>query len=194
MNCYLLTIALIALIKTTIVGAYEVHQLTDSRYNDVIISTKDCSRIYYCSTYNSSNDCFSYCYGLDSKSNDDYVNICHSRDYVNPFKNNKCVKTGKTYLNYYNSNCYTTPYSSKVVTRAGGRVGNGLKQIVNGRCLVGSGWCPCTTSRISSEKCGRVNNTIYECKSGYCCSKWGFCGTSQKHCGYGCQSEFGKCW
>ncbi|ORX42197.1 subtilisin-like protein [Piromyces finnis] len=26
-----------------------------------------------------------------------------------------------------------------------------------------------------------------------CCSKWGYCGTSSKHCEEGCQSEFGKC-
>ena len=25
------------------------------------------------------------------------------------------------------------------------------------------------------------------------CSKYGFCGTSDKHCGTGCQSEFGQC-
>ncbi|ORX83425.1 hypothetical protein BCR32DRAFT_177909, partial [Anaeromyces robustus] len=31
------------------------------------------------------------------------------------------------------------------------------------------------------------------CPSGQCCSKYGYCGTSEKHCGTGCQSSYGKC-
>jgi len=34
------------------------------------------------------------------------------------------------------------------------------------------------------------------CGQGYCCSKYGWCGKSSKHCSLdsGCQSEFGECW
>jgi len=28
--------------------------------------------------------------------------------------------------------------------------------------------------------------------SGQCCSKYSWCGTSEKYCGTGCQSEFGQ--
>jgi len=194
MNCYLLTLVLIALIKTTIVGALDAHHLTNSNFNDLLVSTKDCSRIYYCSTYSTSNDCFSYCYDLNSNgTGNDYVNFCYAKNYLNPFKNSNCGSTTRAYLNYYNINCYTTPYSSKVINRAGSRLGSGLR-IINGRCLTGAEWCPCNISKISNEKCGKVNNGIYECKSGYCCSKWGYCGTSKKHSGYGCQTPFDKCW
>lgn len=32
-----------------------------------------------------------------------------------------------------------------------------------------------------------------KCPSGYCCSKYGYCGTSDDHCKSGCQSQFGTC-
>ncbi|ORY28555.1 glycoside hydrolase/deacetylase, partial [Neocallimastix californiae] len=31
------------------------------------------------------------------------------------------------------------------------------------------------------------------CEKGKCCSKYGYCGTSDSYCGSGCQSEFGTC-
>jgi len=41
-------------------------------------------------------------------------------------------------------------------------------------------------------RCGTdYGNTV--CPSGQCCSKYNYCGTSDKHCKSGCQSEFGKC-
>jgi len=42
----------------------------------------------------------------------------------------------------------------------------------------------------SNGKCGEEDGI---CPYGTCCSKYGWCGTSDKHCGSGCQSEFGKC-
>eukprot|EP00833_Pecoramyces_ruminatium_P002870 jgi/Orpsp1_1/1176902/evm.model.c7180000059442.1 len=50
-----------------------------------------------------------------------------------------------------------------------------------------------TATNISiNGKCGPKNgNTI--CPKDRCCSKYGYCGTSDKYCGAGCQSEFGKC-
>jgi len=36
----------------------------------------------------------------------------------------------------------------------------------------------------SNQKCSKKNE---------CCSKWGYCGTSEKHCNVGCQIKYGKC-
>ena len=47
---------------------------------------------------------------------------------------------------------------------------------------------------ISSEKYGEnFDNQI--CDSSYCCSQYGYCGTSEDHCptDKGCQSKFGEC-
>ncbi|OUM65016.1 carbohydrate-binding module family 18 protein, partial [Piromyces sp. E2] len=46
----------------------------------------------------------------------------------------------------------------------------------------------------SRDRCGPDNNNAV-CDSGYCCSKYGWCGKSDDHCSIkkGCQSEFGSC-
>ena len=47
------------------------------------------------------------------------------------------------------------------------------------------------TVKVSTNgKCGKTDGV---CPSGECCSKYGYCGTTSKHCRAGCQSEFGKC-
>jgi len=43
---------------------------------------------------------------------------------------------------------------------------------------------------ISTYKCGAG---IARCAPGLCCNKYGYCDTSDDHCGAGCQSEFGEC-
>jgi len=49
------------------------------------------------------------------------------------------------------------------------------------------------SNNISTNgKCGPKNGNKV-CPSGKCCSKYGWCGTSDDHCKAGCQSEFGKC-
>jgi len=48
-----------------------------------------------------------------------------------------------------------------------------------------------TNNKISKNgKCGRIYG---RCPHGECCSQYGYCGTSRKYCGSGCQSEFGMC-
>ena len=33
----------------------------------------------------------------------------------------------------------------------------------------------------------------YSCHPGYCCSKFGYCGDEEYHCGLGCQNVFDEC-
>jgi len=42
----------------------------------------------------------------------------------------------------------------------------------------------------TNDKCGEKDG---KCPAGECCSKYGYCGTTEKHCATGCQSEFGVC-
>ena len=192
MNCCLLVVLLIVLINNVYAANDDhYHRLTNAPYNKLLTSDKSCSRIWYCDRI-TDHDCFIDCYDMNNR-NQDSVNLCGSRDYVNPFKNSNCGKATRAYLNYYSANCYTTPYRSTVINRAGARIGTGLK-IINNRCLTGAGWCECNVPKTSNDRCGKVNNGIYECKSGYCCSKWGHCGKTSDYCGYGCQTPFGKCW
>jgi len=47
-------------------------------------------------------------------------------------------------------------------------------------------------NRYESTGCGpNVGNK--RCPAGSCCSKYGYCGTSNDHCKVGCQSRFGTC-
>jgi len=43
----------------------------------------------------------------------------------------------------------------------------------------------------SKKQCG---DGVVICASGYCCSKYGWCGNFKNYCGIGCQKGFGKCW
>jgi len=49
------------------------------------------------------------------------------------------------------------------------------------------------TTKVSTD--GRCGPEFGSCPSGYCCSKWGWCGVTDAHCSVsaGCLSEFGKC-
>ena len=48
------------------------------------------------------------------------------------------------------------------------------------------------TKISTNDRCGKDKGN---CPSGTCCSKYGWCGTSNKHCSIkeGCQSKFGEC-
>jgi len=46
---------------------------------------------------------------------------------------------------------------------------------------------------VPISKDGRCGKDRGRCPAGECCSKYGYCGTSDDHCAAGCQSEFGKC-
>ena len=47
------------------------------------------------------------------------------------------------------------------------------------------------TSLSLASRCGKDYGL--SCASGYCCSKYGYCGKTEEYCGVGCQSNFGKC-
>ncbi|KAI9593840.1 hypothetical protein BDF19DRAFT_447055 [Syncephalis fuscata] len=42
------------------------------------------------------------------------------------------------------------------------------------------------------QRCGGDNHN-QSCPFGQCCSQYGWCGVTTKHCSTGCQNEFGKC-
>ncbi|ORX78277.1 hypothetical protein BCR32DRAFT_328600 [Anaeromyces robustus] len=42
-------------------------------------------------------------------------------------------------------------------------------------------------------RCGKINNLLYFCKNGTCCSKYGYCGRNDNYCKSGCQSNFSIC-
>jgi peptidoglycan/xylan/chitin deacetylase (PgdA/CDA1 family) len=52
---------------------------------------------------------------------------------------------------------------------------------------------PTTTDKVSTN--GRCGSEYGRCPSGECCSKYGYCGTSEAHCSVSksCQSKYGLC-
>jgi len=105
--------------------------------------------------------------------------------------------------------CTTSTSSEKISTN--GKCGPEDGKCPSGKCCSKYGYCgtsekhcgtgcqskygKCTTStsgeKISTnDKCGPEDG---KCPSGKCCSKYGYCGTSEKHCGTGCQSKYGQC-
>jgi len=82
----------------------------------------------------------------------------------------------------------------------------------NGYCCSKYGWCGTSEKHCSLEKgcntefgyCrtpymvstnGRCGMNVGKCPMGQCCSAYGWCGTSDRHCSTeeGCNSEFGEC-
>ena len=47
--------------------------------------------------------------------------------------------------------------------------------------------------KAQDVECGRYNIVKKSCPDGKCCSQYGYCGTSDDHCGIGCQGYFGHC-
>ncbi|ORY70568.1 hypothetical protein LY90DRAFT_504139 [Neocallimastix californiae] len=46
---------------------------------------------------------------------------------------------------------------------------------------------------INNYRCGKDFNNK-SCSNGECCSKYGYCGTSDAYCGSKCQSKYGLCY
>jgi hypothetical protein len=85
----------------------------------------------------------------------------------------RCIYDGTTVP--FNYNKYTFPITTTTTTTTTNTVipTDELKISTNGQCGSKDGKCP----------------------NGHCCSKYGWCGTSEQHClvENGCQSEFGQC-
>jgi len=50
-----------------------------------------------------------------------------------------------------------------------------------------------TKKNTSTNTSGRCGASYGSCANSKCCSKYGYCGTTDEYCGSGCQSEYGKC-
>jgi len=59
---------------------------------------------------------------------------------------------------------------------------------VHDRVFTGFGWCKYNNL---SGRCGAANGL--NCRSGQCCSKYNYCGTTSDYCKKGCQGHFGHC-
>jgi len=92
--------------------------------------------------------------------------------------------------------------------------GKGIGRCKNNKCCSKYGYCgtsekhcgfeegfqydfgkcddPFETEESKNGECGRGKG---KCPNNKCCSKYGYCGTSEKHCSVekGCQAKYGKC-
>ena len=60
-------------------------------------------------------------------------------------------------------------------------------------CQPQFGKCQSTEPVSMDGSCGNINTLLVKCRSGTCCSKFGWCGVGDAWCGDGCQSAFGEC-
>ncbi|ORX55928.1 RNI-like protein [Piromyces finnis] len=60
-----------------------------------------------------------------------------------------------------------------------------------GECFKNSNTIPIADQKISTD--GRCGEEYGRCPNNGCCSEHGWCGTSEKYCGYGCQNSYGIC-
>ena len=113
----------------------------------------------------------------------------------------------------------TTTTDSSIPTSTSDKCGEGIGSCSKGRCCSKYGWCGtsekhCSVSQgcqtkfgvctgtteiidnsLSISKDDRCGKEHGRCPAGKCCSKYGWCGSSDKYCeiSRGCQSEFGEC-
>jgi len=144
---------------------------------------------------------------------------CGSKDGKCP-NNECCSKYGYcgTSDKYCGTGCQSefgqcgTSSAPSLPTSTNGRCGSKDGKCPNNECCSKYGYCgrsekhcgtgcqsefgQCGTSSTPSlptSTNGRCGSKDGKCPKNQCCSKYGYCGTSDKYCGNGCQSEFGKC-
>jgi len=133
-------------------------------------------------------------------------------DIYNTYATNVCA-TKESNLSckaWYESKIEPCPEEDKISTN--GKCGTEDGKCPNGKCCSKYGYCGTTEKHCGTGcqsefgQCGTTSNATLpvstndkcgakdgRCPNGKCCSKYGYCGTSEKHCGTGCQSEFGQC-
>jgi len=162
------------------------------------------------------------------------INLRENRRLEGKALTNKNIEYCDYFYDYYytkvcateNSNLECKPDSSAEVNACPKeKENNKVKVSTNGKCGATDGKCPSgqccskygycgTTEKHCSTGCqsefgqcgngntntsipvstnGKCGATDGKCPSGQCCSKYGYCGTTEKHCSTGCQSEFGQC-
>jgi len=67
MFCYFLIVLLITIFNS-VSADINAHRLTKYSYNDLIITDKNCNKIWYCSSYNTDNDCYKFCHNNKKES------------------------------------------------------------------------------------------------------------------------------
>jgi hypothetical protein len=119
---------------------------------------------------------YSECY--NSKGDQRRIYIYDKGIFKNPFNDSHCNKSIKVVVNSSDRNCYYSATTNKVLV-------SGLKErivdtmvnndgqtprMINGRCLVGAGWCQCKKYVPPSPKPAPVSKNTYNCKGGksYC--------------------------
>jgi len=113
--------------------------------------------------------------------------------------------------------CEEDQFDKSHIISTNGRCGvdNGNMDCPSGQCCSKYGWCgigdvycgvgcqeeygTCEKTKFykphlisTDRRCG-VYHGDTDCPSGQCCSSYGWCGTSDKYCGKGCQEEYGMC-
>jgi len=86
--------------------------------------------------------------------------------------------TANQFVNSFSANAQNLVKSGKITTQ--------FSVVNNG----GNGNGNNTDLPVSDGKCGKG---VARCKTGLCCSQYGYCGKTDEYCGTGCQSEFGQC-
>ncbi|OUM61487.1 carbohydrate-binding module family 18 protein [Piromyces sp. E2] len=130
----------------------------------------------------------------------------------NPFTG-RCAPLIDVIVNVNNSNCYIGAYGNNVLlTNMKKRIAktlqnnDGTPRMINGRCMIADGWCPCQRKTAEpvvrpvdkpvvkplEDRCGPEYGKCADKNA--CCSQYGYCDNKSEHCGIGCQPKYGLCY
>ena len=189
MKLYLLLLYVL-FVSTTF--ALEFFHKFDGKY----IITLDCKNIYVCYKLNLLYDIddgyFDDCIDLNGNVFNEFPFATQCKNPFTECKNSSNYHTANIKVSDCrsshskgNSDLSFKTLSNKVESRSFNYfTANG----VHNRVLTGYGWCKYNNN---SGRCGGINGL--NCRSGQCCSKYNYCGTSSDYCKNGCQSYFGRC-
>jgi len=173
--------------------------------NTICPNNQCCSKYGYCGTED--DYCVKYCvpgYGQCKGTNTTQKTTTKTTTTKNSTPTGKVSTDGTCGPNHNNTVCPNNQCCSKY-----GYCGTDDDYCVK-YCVPGYGQCKGSTTQKTTTKksttktstptgkvstdgsCGpEYNNTV--CPNNQCCSKYGYCGTTNAYCGSGCQSQFGRC-